>query len=136
MYTSVIIMSYLPIKSNGNLSTSLFGIGEPSKFLDLRNDDLAERHIHGPKEHRGTLIIIIISAIIFVTMVSVYDVAKGAIHNYYSKKALIDPNSHNTKEDIQRTLIADNESFKANCTFAVICVVSAIIFIPMLHMMY
>lgn len=104
---------------------------------------LSEKHIHGPSKEETTnatniytIILVIISAIIFVTVVSIYDIIRALITNYYAKKTLEDPVSNNTTEDIERTLLANNNAFYASFVFAGICVLTAVIFIPLLLYLY
>lgn len=148
-------MSFTPISSG--LSTALSGAIEPTKFLDItrsdirsdsgdkiiirnenvRSDVLENRHIHGPSERkedkiRYTIIIVMISAIIFVTTVSIYDVIRNALNTYYANLALTDPNSHNTNEDIERTKIANQNQLWSSMVFSAICIFSAIILILIL----
>jgi len=128
-------MSFLPI-STKNLQESLLGIGDPTKLLESRRDDLMSRHIHGPRESSGAILLVVISAIIFITTVAVFDIIKGSINNYYSKISLTDPNSNNTNKDIQRTLIANRGSLASNFIFAMICIIIAIVIIPILYHIY
>ena len=125
-------MSFVPL-SETNIATSLFGVGAQPRIID---ESLYEKRIHGPSERQGgnihLLLVIIISAIIFVTVVSIYDVIRSALNSYYSNKALTDPNSHNSQEDINRTNIADFNSLMSTIVFASICIVIAIIFIPVI----
>lgn len=130
-------MSYTPI--SGGLSTALSGIVEPTKFLDIKDirdvktDEYSSRRIHSPEEKirsvKYTILIVIISAIIFVTVIAIYDIIRALINNHYAELALTDPNSHNTPEDIQRTEIANTNSLLASIVFASVCVISAVILI-------
>lgn len=127
-------MSFLPLNFQ-NLQPSLLGIGDP-KLIDFDKADLSGKNIHGPKQHHATIIIIIISAIIFVTAVAIYDTIKSMINSHFTKLALINPDSHNTKKDIQRTLIANRESLTANCVFCIVCIILALVFVPILSLIY
>lgn len=123
-------MSFVPI-SQSDINASLFGVGAQTRVLD---ESLYGKRIHGPRQDEGKSLhlffVIIVSAIIFVTTVALYDVIKAALNNHYSNIALTDPNSHNSQEDIDRTNIADYYSLQATIIFAVICIVIAIISIP------
>ena len=79
-----------------------------------------------------TILIIIISAIIFVTVVAAYDVIKTIIANYYAREALINPKSHNSKNDINRTIIANQNALIAAIVFSLVCVASVIIATPLI----
>ena len=135
-------MSFHPI-SSGNLGESLGGTATTigirasglleSNIRDPRDVSLEERHIHGPAEKRERpvhiVIVIIISAILFVTIVSLYDVLRAWIINYYAEITLKDPISNNTENDIRKTLLANWNSFKAAAFFACMCVVTSAFFI-------
>jgi hypothetical protein len=128
-------MSFRPISTG--FSTSLLGSSDPVKFSDpLRFEKrLVERNIHGSTKVSTieyTLIIIVISAIIFVTVVAIYDIFRSMSYNYYANLSLLNPESNNTLEDIQRTLIVNQGSLKANITFAIFCIVLALALIPLL----
>ena len=131
-------MSFRPL--NEGSSTALLGTADPSKFLDTYRDDIDksyyERRLHGSEEKQNnikyTLIIIVISAIIFVTVIAIYDIFRSLITNYFAQIALVDPNSHNSEEDIENTIIANDQSFWATFVFAIFCIVVAIILIYIL----
>ena len=153
-------MSFIPT-STVSLDTSLYGAGEPVKLLrspDIKelseygmkgdrdiDQDLYKREIHGPSEDDKknrksyvtvpsipTIILIIISAIIFVTAVSIYDVFRSKINNYYAKINLEDPRSYNNREDIARTELANDRNLLSNIAFAIFAIIIAIILIPIL----
>lgn len=126
-------MSFTPIR--GGLSTALSGTVEPTKFMDAerydaRSDDLYSRRIHGPANKpqalRHTIIIVIISAIIFVTTVALYDVIRNAINVYFANLALTDPNSHNTPEEIENVQISNQNALWSSMVFAAVCILIAI----------
>jgi hypothetical protein len=121
-------MSFQPLKE-GSLSTSLFGFSDVSKFSDIsREENLFDKRIHGLQEKQSkisyTLIIIIVSAIIFVTIVSIYEVIRTVIKNYYAKIALTDPMSNN-----KQTIVSNYDALKANFYFSLFCVVTGIVLI-------
>jgi len=124
-------MSFQPLSEG--LSSSLLGVADPVKFVDPVR---YEGRIHAPFPSeptiKYTLLIIIISAIIFVTALSVYDVVRNLINNYFAKQALLNPVSNNTKEDIDRTLIANRGGLISSSIFSVFCIILAIILIPIL----
>jgi hypothetical protein len=74
-----------------------------------------------------TIVLIIISAIIFVTVVAIYDLIRTAIDNYFANQALIDPNSHNTPDEIEAAQIANQNVFVASVVFAGITIALAVI---------
>lgn len=125
-------MSFQPLKE-GSPSTALLGIAaNQDSFTDIsRNDDSYQGGTYNPrnKNLKYTLIVIVISAIIFVTIVSIYDTIRTVIKNYYAKIALTDPMSNNTKEDIDRTIVSNHDALKANFFFSLFCLVTGIILI-------
>lgn len=138
-------MSFTPLASGG-LSSALGGIVEPTKFIitnsvgtsdsleDVRVRDYSERRIHSPSEKKAsnntyTILIVVMSAIIFVTVIGIYDVIRGGINNYFADIALTDPNSHNSPDDIERTNIANTNALWASMVFAGVAIILAIIFI-------
>jgi hypothetical protein len=132
-------MSFRPLQQN-NISTALLGTADPTKFVDVYRKDvdrsLFEREIHGSREQKAsikyTLIIIVISAIIFVTVIAIYDVFRNIIIDYFAKMALEDPRSHNRKQEIESTIIANNDAFKASIAFSLFCIITAIILVYIL----
>lgn len=91
---------------SGGLGTSLLGTSDPVRFTDpYRFDvrpptDLFSRNVHGSNTVvvgeskttlRYTVIIIVVSALIFVTIVSTFDVLRNGINYYYSKTVVQDP---------------------------------------------
>lgn len=133
------------MSSNLNgFNQSLLGTAVPIRFadtfrLDLREDygkPLEQRRIHGPKSDKNTIlytiIIIIISAIIFVTVVALYDVINSIITSYFSNKAYNNPKSNISRQDIIQNNINNNEYKRSSSVFALLCLISAIILIPTL----
>jgi len=137
-------MSFTPI--SGGLSTALSGSVEPVKFLDVNDLDtgvdvrsdvspgeLYFRRMHGSaninQTTQYTIILIIVSAIIFVTVVSLYDIIRTGMNTYFANRALTDPNSHDTAEDIERTMIANMNALWSSIAFAFIALALAVIFL-------
>ena len=130
-----------------NLRTSLLGVADPTKFVDpIRTESqvyesglsegLEGRVRLGKKQHpiKYTIIIILVSAVIFVTAVALYDVIRHIINNYYAKQVLIDlgEEDEETVRGIDRTLAANRGTLIASGIFALFCVVIAIILVPLL----
>ncbi len=78
-------MSYLPIHPGFNES-----------LIGVEDTDTIYNKLHGFK--KNTIIIIIISALIFVTIISIFDVFRTIIDNKYSKLALTDPRTKISKK--------------------------------------
>lgn len=139
-------MAYTPsgVISNG-LSTALAGTVEPGKFIDVSTlgpNDYYSRRMHGPSVKKSndntekktstlkySIIIVIISAIIFVTIISMYDVVRASFNSFYSNIALTDTNSHNAPQDIQRVQIANRNQLWSTMTFCAFCIVTAVILV-------
>lgn len=131
--------SFVPLNSTG-LSSSLFGVGDPVKFTDNVNERLEERGIHGrasqDKHQSDTamILLIVISAVIFVTAVSIYDIIKVIIINIYAEQSLRDQNGKN--EDIERTLISNRANLASTIAFGIVCIAIALIALPILIRIY
>jgi hypothetical protein len=82
------------------------------------------------------LVVIILTIIIFVAVLSVYDLIKEKIIVQHAKKALLNPRSRNTSDEIERTLIANRESYNATMHFSVVAIFIAVIFLPFLFYAY
>lgn len=124
-------MSFQPLKEE-SLSPALLGISNQETFTDVsRNDDSYEGGTYNPRSRdlKYTIIVIFISAIIFVTIVSIYDVIRTIIKNYYAKIALEDPISNNKQEDIDRTIVSNYDALKSSFFFSLFCLVTGIILI-------
>lgn len=128
-------MSFHPV--NAGFSRSL--LGNSNTIYNADQDTLIDRDIHGVRENnsknRGlsTLIIVILSAMIFVTIIAIFDVFKNAINNYYAARALKNPKAGNSQQDINSTLIANTEGLTASVIFAILCIVLTLIAIYFLY---
>lgn len=132
-------MSFRPITSQ-TTGEALLGIADPTKFVDVYRNDVGrsiyEKRIHGNGDKtqniKYTIIIIIVSAIIFVTIVSIYDIFRNLINNYYAQITLEEPNSGNSETEIKSTLIANKYSLISSLFFAIFCIITSIILIYLL----
>jgi|SRR6516164_2747274 hypothetical protein len=122
--------SFTPINNNTSLNDSLLGSGTLTNFEILNERPI---HLSPTKQHNHLISIIILSAILFVTIVALYDVIRVLITNYYASIALLDPKSHNTLKDIDKTIVANNDRLQATFIFALICLIIALIFIPIIY---
>lgn len=115
-------MSYLPLQAGFN--QSLLGVGaSPNTFdLDLRDTDQLYGKLHGSSK-KNTIVVIIVSALIFITVISLFDVIRNIIHNKYAKLALTNPKTKLKKTDITNTLIANHEGLIASISFSAFCVI-------------
>lgn len=119
-------MSYLPLHPGFN--QSLLGVGaSPNTFdLDLRDTDQLYGKLHGSSK-KNTIVVIIVSALIFITVISLFDIARNLIHNKYAKRALTDPRTKLTKTDITNTLIANHDGLLASIAFSTFCIIITVI---------
>jgi hypothetical protein len=130
-------MNYEPINLNNQLglfgseNTALIGIADPNKFIDVFGDDvdtgLYAKRIHGLHKNsstKHTIIIIFISAIIFVTVISMYDVARNIINYYYAKKVLTDKTIHNDPKNILNTLTVNKNKLNSSVIFSLFCILT------------
>lgn len=83
-------------------------------------------------DNLNLLLTVVVSAIIFVTVIALYEVIKVAISNYYDNIASMDPNSNYTQEEIERNVTSNYYELLSTVVFAIICLVIALIFIPIL----
>ena len=119
-------MSFIPPTSDTKIETSLFGVGDPVKFrfedLDLRRGE--------DKPHESTIntiVLIFISAIIFVTVIAIYDIAKNYFNNYYSKRSLLESNNENISKDLPNNAIFNKNNLASSIIFAIFCSLTLII---------
>lgn len=140
---------------NNGIGTSLFGIGASNHILDTgrgnipddylsdikqnyyqKDTNLTERHIHGPRHNIQTIkhqiIIILISAMIFVSAVAVYDVIRNSINYFYADFSLHNNGNTNTEQDINNFLLASRDTIISSALFALFCIITSLIFIPLL----
>lgn len=113
------------------VDTSSFGVTEPLIEKGLRPSNTNSSGLT-----LDSIIIIIVSAIIFVTAIAIYDVIRMSVSNHFSTRSLLNPFSRNKDEDIDRSLISNEESLYAAITFASICVITMIIAIVALRVFY
>ena len=133
-------MSFHPL--HVGTATALLGVADPGKFVDvsrIESTPLSERGISAPRTSSRstfvyTIVIVIISAIIFVAMISIYDIFRNSINNVYARKALINPDSGNRPQDISATLIANRNALISSGIFCLICIMIAIVSIPLLYL--
>ena len=121
--------SFVPV-TNNSLNTSLLGTGTLTNF-----EAISERPIHGvARQHEHIISIIVLSAILFVLIVSLFDVIKVMVTNYYAKIALQNTISHNNQDDIDRTIEANEERLQATFMFFLICLIITLIFVPIIYL--
>jgi hypothetical protein len=125
--------SFVPL--NGGFSQSLLGAGTTTTLIDtakFNEKGLEELH---PQESgvSKSILLVIISAIIFVTVVSFYDVLRTFINTIFAKIALEDPNAHNTQQDIDSTEIANKEAILASITFFSLCLILAVLIVGVIY---
>lgn len=130
-------MSFHPLK--GGFDQSLLGVGANSEIIG--STKLVNRAHYLAKPGEGfnfsrTVIIIIVSAVIFVTVVSFYDVIRNIISNHYAKIALTDPKAQNTSQQISSTLVANQQGLTSSIMFCLFCIAVASIVIFIIYQRY
>lgn len=134
-------MSFIP--NNDDIITSLYGVGATRALVEELADLPEEEEEKLIKNRKTTtsssthdiirlFLIILISAIIFVTVISIYEIIRTTLNYYFSASALHDENSHNAQDDIERTMIADYNQLLSTIAFAGICIIIAIILLPLI----
>ena len=116
-------MSYLPVSYGFN--QSLLGVGStPNTFnLTLKDSDSYTR-LHGGS-NKNTIVVIVVSALLFITIISIFDILRNVLHNKYAKIAL--NQSKISKKDKNNTLIANYQGLIASVNFSVICIIVTVI---------
>ena len=105
-------------------------------------DDKVSKKGRSDKQAKSTgalllmIVVILITIIIFVTIIAAYDVIREKIANKYAEQALRNVKSENKKEDIERTLIANEQSYKATVSFGIFSVIIALGVLPILFIIY
>jgi hypothetical protein len=124
-------MSFIPIGlpesllGSALITTDVYGRlfanskASPKNFYK-KPDDSSTRSSH-------TILMIIMSAMIFVAMISTYDVIRNAVNMMYAKMSLEDPRSENSEHDITRTLIVNHNAFISSIIFCVVAISFAVI---------
>jgi len=137
-------MSFVPASAiTAGVNEALIGATVPRpNFL---SDEIRPRSGEDPTDvdqdsaHHSLVsivIVIFITVIIFVAIISIYDVFRSHIINFHARQALLDPKSKNTKDDIEKTLIANQSIHEANISFSILAIIFAIILLPILFIMY
>lgn len=126
-------MSFVPL--NGGFSQSLLGVGVTNDLIDTAKfNEKGLEDLHPQENGAGkSILLVILSAIIFVTVVSFYDVLRTFINSIYAKIALEDPKANNTQQDIDSTEIANKEAVLASLTFFSICLILAILIVGVIY---
>lgn len=121
-------MSFHP--NSPGFDQSLLGAVDITKFSDqsLPNYDTYYREKIGRSREIGTdvyqtVLIVIITAIIFIIIVSYFDVIRNIINSYYISKSLRDSHADNNEQDIIRTEIGDQNGVAASVVFAAVATV-------------
>ena len=109
-------MSFVPL--NGGFSESLLGVGTTNLIDMAKFNEKGLEDLHPEKTGlTNSILLVVISAIIFVTVVSFYDVLRTFINATFAKVALEDPRAQNTEQDIISTEIANKEAVISSITF-------------------
>jgi hypothetical protein len=144
---------------HGHVWQSLIGINDPTIPSDITEDitrDLTEdmttdyktpgkKYDFGIKDNYDktnmkpfypnikVILSVIITAVIFVTILSIYDVLRTFLNNYYLKQSLLNSDVPNKNMDeINSFLITSNNTLMSVSIFCAICILIALIVIPVI----
>ena len=110
-------MSFNPIRRDG-LTPAMYDIYGTS----LREGEGEPHTPHaGGKKH--SILLVIASAIIFTTVIAVYELIRVGLNNHYHRKT----NKKNKQENLAK------ENLRSAFMFAIICIISAVILVPILY---
>ncbi len=114
----------------------LFNVGDNTKLFDfdtmVKTDELADREVHFESKNKHTIIIVIISAIIFMTIISIYDFIRNCVTVYYADIGVKHFKNNISQENIDQTLYANRTKLKVSLSYLIICTVLSLIIIPLL----
>ncbi len=131
-----IINVIIKMANNTNTSLAFFPLIDASRYFDLLNEDGEILTGRSPKNNNlnivTTIITIIISALIFISIIAVFDVIKKIITNYYAEKTLKDPNLNNDTLNINRTFVANQQSLNSNIIFCLLSIFITFTLVPFL----
>ncbi len=131
----VIAVQPVPVVDNNTPNKDASSINEVidhSKFLRLleKYTELFRNAKNGSTQTSQVtgylLVVVFISALIFISVNSIYDVVKISVSNLYTETALLNVQSTNKIDDIERTITVNEHNLKASALFATICVLSTI----------
>lgn len=133
-------MAFAPLQ--GDFSSSLLGVGSvgPIRYDEtIREADpekYFERGLHGSarsdketQQFVNSIILIIISAFIFITIVSIFDVARVSFNNYFANFLYVDltPREVFDKKNLNELNLESTIVFSIFCMFAALIMISVLI---------
>jgi len=125
-------MSFVPL--NGGFSESLLGVGTTNLIDTAKFNEKGLEDLHPEKNGlTNSILLVVISAIIFVTVVSFYDVLRTFINATFAKIALEDPRAKNTEQDIISTEIANKEAVISSLTFFAFSLLLGILIVSVIY---
>lgn len=110
------------------MGESLLGVGAPRQLFERNIYDDASQ----TKASIHTVILVMISAIVFVVVIAMYDVVRNYIKDYYAKIELEDHRGELPTKDIVEAELANRENLQSSLVFALFCLVTGVILIPLL----
>ena len=119
-------MSFQPL--NLGLSESLLGVAATNNdFINTSNyiNKKVVKNAGQNNDPKKMILAIIVSAVIFITIVSIYSIIRNIINNYYTKKALTDPKVEIPPQEVEITLLANEYGLIASIVFAIVCIIIA-----------
>lgn len=117
--------------------TALLGTGSPITVFDDVERPLYARRMHGATSQepnlQHTIILTVISAFIFILLVAFFEVVRTLIYNRYAVAA--DIRNGYDPQDIENEMRSRESTSAASACFVLICLLAALIFIPLLAIM-
>lgn len=107
--------------SGRNLSTAKLGTGSDS------TDQVKSEFINARK-----VIWIVVSAIIFVVIVAIYELLRISLNNYFYLQAVEDPRCNYKKHKCTQELAKNHNNLISACIFALLTILTAAIILPIL----
>jgi len=128
---------------------SFVGIADTPRIMDTNlSDTIFPRYIHGSSKPSNkviyTILTILVSAIIFIAVVSVYDMIRAIINGHFRRRATLETTAVETDNVLEpQTLsrskarigllieeITERNTLKAVTIFTLFCVATALVFVP------
>jgi len=123
------------------LGSSLFGVAaDPLRLTDPLSDPGGARDIHPYADETSsaresglyTLGVVALSAVVFVTIIALYDLAKTSISLVFATRALADDASPRSPAETVELRKVNHAAWTSSAVFSVFCVVTAAVLVPLL----
>ena len=125
-------MSFPSAGTNLGINQSLLGIDIVTRDPVTYEERVSDLKHSVSRITINTVLTVIVSALVLVAVLSIYDVIKAWLNRHYIEIALDNPKANYSKEEIERTLIENTENLRSVSIFALITVISAIVIIGLI----